>query len=66
MRDFKQTVDAQLTHTVGLSYTFSSELARGTATFEVANANLTNEEVFDFFGVQRPGRAFFFKVVGEL
>jgi vitamin B12 transporter len=28
--------------------------------------NLTDERVFDFYGVERPGRAFYAKVTAEL
>jgi len=27
--------------------------------------NVTNERAYDFFGVQRPGRGFFFKTTAE-
>jgi outer membrane receptor protein involved in Fe transport len=63
-REYKDVVDAQLTHDVGLSWTVERNLARVTSTFEVDN--VTNARVYDFFGVQRPGRAFFIKVTGEI
>jgi hypothetical protein len=28
--------------------------------------NLTDAKVFDNYGTQRPGRAFYFKIVGDL
>ncbi|WNG34003.1 TonB family protein [Archangium violaceum] len=63
LREFKQVVDAQLTHNLGLSWSMNRD-ARLTTTFEVQN--LTDAAVYDFFGVQRPGRALFLKVTGEL
>ncbi|MEM7156549.1 MAG: TonB-dependent siderophore myxochelin receptor MxcH [Myxococcota bacterium] len=56
---FKQTVPSQLLHTVGLTY-----LTRGTTvdlSFTGEIQNVTDQQAFDFFGVQRPGRAFYFK-----
>jgi len=64
LREFKQVVDAQLTHGVGLAWTVTRELARISSVFEVQN--VTDARVYDFFGVQRPGRAVFLKVTGEL
>jgi uncharacterized iron-regulated membrane protein len=63
LRDFKQVVDAQLVHDVGLTWTVAREHARVTSTFEIQN--VADAAVFDFFGVQRPGRAFFLKVTGQ-
>jgi len=64
LREYKQIVDTQVTHDVGLSWTVIRELARITSTFEINN--VTNARVYDFFGVQRPGRALFVKVTAEL
>jgi vitamin B12 transporter len=64
LRAFKQVVDAQLTHDVGVTYSMGGQFGRVSATLEIQNA--TNAAVFDFFGVQRPGRAFFFKITGAL
>jgi vitamin B12 transporter len=64
LREFKQVVDAQLTHDAGVSWTVDRYPRRVTATFEVDN--FTDAKVFDNFGVQRPGRAFYFKGTGEL
>lgn len=61
---YKQAVDVQVTHTTGVSYRFGTELISATVTLEVSN--LTDEKVYDFFGVQRPGRAFSLKLMGEL
>jgi len=64
LRQFKQVVDAQVTHNLGVSWTVSRDSARVTSTLEVDN--ITDAKVFDNFGVQRPGRAFYLKVMGEL
>jgi hypothetical protein len=64
LRRFKQSVDAQVTHAAGVSYNIALYPYRGSATFEIDN--LSDAKVFDNFGVQRPGRAFYFKVTGEL
>ncbi len=64
LRQFKQSVPSQTTHSIGASYSVHGDHARITSTFEVQN--LTDAKVYDFFGVQRPGRAVFFKVVGEI
>ncbi|MFS8067165.1 MAG: TonB-dependent siderophore myxochelin receptor MxcH [Byssovorax sp.] len=58
----KQIIPSQLLHSLGLTY-----LVRGpttiSSTLEVQN--LTDEKAFDYFGAQRPGRAFFFKATLE-
>jgi len=59
-RAFKQTIDAQLTHNVGVSWIVTRPLARVTSTFEVDN--VTDARVYDNFGVQRPGRAGYVKL----
>jgi len=64
LREYKQVVDTQVTHHVGVSWTVVRDLARVTSTFEIDN--VTNAKVYDFFGVQRPGRALFVKVTAEL
>ncbi|HEU4579015.1 MAG TPA: TonB-dependent siderophore myxochelin receptor MxcH [Polyangiaceae bacterium] len=64
LREFKQVVGAQVTHSAGLSWTLDRYVWRSTLTFEVDN--LTDAKVFDNFGVQRPGRAFYLKLMGDL
>ncbi|HJL18805.1 MAG TPA: TonB-dependent siderophore myxochelin receptor MxcH [Sandaracinaceae bacterium LLY-WYZ-13_1] len=63
LREFKQTVDSQLVFGLALTYRLPEPVPVST-TFEVQN--LTNAAVFDFFGVQRPGRSFFLKLTAEL
>jgi hypothetical protein len=64
LREFKQVVDAQVTHNLGITWNLSRDFARVSSTFEVSN--VTDAKVFDNFGVQRPGRAFFVKLTGEI
>ncbi|WP_342379966.1 TonB-dependent siderophore myxochelin receptor MxcH [Myxococcus stipitatus] len=62
LRAFKQKVSSQLTHSLGLSYTKPGPVTLG-GTFEVLN--VTDAKTYDFFGVQRPGRALSFKVTAD-
>jgi TonB family protein len=64
LREFKQVVDAQVTHSVGVSWIFNSNIVRTSTTFEIDN--LTDAKAYDFFGVQRPGRAINLKLTGEI
>lgn len=63
LRAFKATVPSQLTHTLALTY--RQERATHSLTFAAEAKNITDEEVFDFFGVQRPGRSFHVKAILE-
>lgn len=49
---------SQLPHDLGLSYTFPSR--RYIVSFDAKN--ITNEQVYDNFAVQKPGRAFYIKL----
>jgi vitamin B12 transporter len=60
----KSVVEAQLLHSLGLTYLIRKGDLRLSSTLEVQN--LTDAESTDYFGVQKPGRAFFFKSVAEL
>jgi vitamin B12 transporter len=62
LREFKQDVDPQLIHSVALSHRREGTPSLG-GTLELYN--LTNAKAFDFFGVQRPGRALTFKVTAD-
>jgi len=64
LREFKQVVDAQHLHTVGVTWSLSESYGRFTSTFEISN--VTGARAFDDFGVEKPGRAFYFKVAAEL
>lgn len=57
----KATIDAQFVQTVVLSYLVSGP-RNEEVSFSLEVQNLTDERTFDFYGVQRPGRAFFGKV----
>jgi TonB family protein len=61
--EFKQVIPAQLVHGVGLGYLVRGDHGSLSTTLEVQN--LTDAPVFDLFGVQRPGRAFFGKTTAE-
>ncbi|WP_164014441.1 TonB-dependent siderophore myxochelin receptor MxcH [Pyxidicoccus trucidator] len=63
LRDDKQKVSAQLTHSLALSYALPVRPALS-GTLEAQN--LTGAKTYDFFGAQRPGRSFFFKLNMEL
>ncbi|MFW6085749.1 MAG: TonB-dependent siderophore myxochelin receptor MxcH [Myxococcota bacterium] len=60
----KQVIPDQLVHTAGVTYSVRGDPANLTFSGEVHN--LTDARVFDFFGLQRPGRAFYFKATAEL
>jgi vitamin B12 transporter len=60
---FKAKVPSQVVHLLGLTYTIRAP-ARIATTFQVDN--LTDEKLYDSFGVQRPGRAFAVKVTGDI
>lgn len=64
LREFKQVVESQLLHTLGVTYTFSADLGRVTASVECEN--VTNTRAFDNYGVEKPGRGFYAKVAGGL
>lgn len=61
---YKQALESQVTHHLGASWTVLRDGLRATSTFEVDN--VTDARLFDNFGVQRPGRAFYFKATVEL
>jgi vitamin B12 transporter len=64
LREFKQTTPRQFTHDVTISYLVRGNGRLLSTALEVQN--LTDERVFDFYGVERPGRAFYAKVTAEL
>lgn len=61
--EFKQVVDAQVVHSTGLEYYVQSQGRSLSSTIEVEN--VTDEAAYDFFGVQRPARAFYAKATVE-
>jgi vitamin B12 transporter len=62
LRESKQVVDSQLSHGLGLTYSVERRLGRLSATAEAEN--VTSARLYDFFGVQRPGRAYNLKLTG--
>lgn len=62
-RSSKAMIDPQLLHSLALTYLVRGNPLALSFTSEVQN--LTDEPAFDFFGVQRPGRAFYFKTTAE-
>jgi outer membrane cobalamin receptor len=63
-RDSKQVVASQLVHGLGVSYELDTAAGDVVTTLELQN--LTDAHVFDSYGVQRPGRALFLKLTGEI
>ncbi|MEN0062351.1 MAG: TonB-dependent receptor [Myxococcota bacterium] len=63
LSEFKQQVPSQLSHTVAITYAAPLNETRVTASAEVQN--LFDAQLFDFFGVQRPGRAVFGKLTAS-
>ncbi|MCP3099472.1 TonB-dependent siderophore myxochelin receptor MxcH [Myxococcus sp. K15C18031901] len=60
----KQELPSQLIHSLALTYV--TRPASATLSWTVDVQNLTDADAFDFYGVQRPGRSVFAKVVAEL
>jgi vitamin B12 transporter len=60
----KPRVGSQLVHGVGLSYLMAADRRALTTSVEIQN--VTAVRAFDFYGVQRPGRAVFFKSTIQL
>ena len=60
-RDTKQVIPSQFTQNIGVTYNRFFKHRKLTFTGEIQN--LSNAQVFDFFGVQRPGRAFYIKTI---
>ncbi len=60
----KAKVNSQLLHSLALTYV--ARLAPRTLSFTVEAHNLTDEPAFDFYGIQRPGRALFSKAMLEM
>lgn len=58
----KQVIPSQVLHSLAATYLVRRALTVS-STFEVQN--LTDEATFDFFGAQRPGRAYYFKGTAE-
>ena len=60
---YKQVIPTQVLCSLGLTYRVPIDATRLTFTAEIQN--LFNEPAYDFFGLQKPGRAFYFKVTAS-
>ncbi|MEM9077302.1 MAG: carboxypeptidase-like regulatory domain-containing protein [Bacteroidota bacterium] len=60
LSQFRQEIPSQLIHNIGVTYAFTIGTSPIAATFETRN--LTNVQVFDFFGVQLPRRNYAVKL----
>ncbi|MEM8895309.1 MAG: TonB-dependent receptor, partial [Bacteroidota bacterium] len=60
-QDTKQVIPGQFTQNIGVTHNRSFSNKRLALTLEVQN--LTDAKVFDLFGVQRPGREYYFKTI---
>lgn len=60
LKKFKAIIPAQFIQHAGATYQMPVKGLKTSLTAEVHN--LTNSEVYDFFGVQKPGRAFYLKL----
>lgn len=58
LREFKQSIPAQWVHTVGVGWRVPPPWG---VALSAEVQNVFGAQAFDFFGVQRPGRAVFFK-----
>jgi outer membrane receptor protein involved in Fe transport len=66
IRDGKAVIPAQLSHALALGYTLkSARSAHARTTFTLEAQNLTNANLYDYYGVQRPGRAAFARATLE-
>jgi len=63
IQQFKAQTPAQLTHAAGITQKMYIKNMHTALTLEVQN--LTNAKVFDLYGVQRPGRAFYVKLTAQ-
>jgi homoserine trans-succinylase len=61
---FKNVIPTQVSHDLGLTWLVQTNWTAVFSTLEVCN--VTNAALFDFYGVQRPGRAVYLKVTGEI
>lgn len=58
--DQKARLPSQLSHSLALTYLFS--LPKQMLSSSVELQNVTNQRLYDYYGVQRPGRSIFFKL----
>lgn len=63
-QDLKQVIPSQLTHSLAVSHVLEGEKHSLSHTLEAQN--LTDATVYDFYGMQRPGRSFHYKLTFEI
>ncbi len=63
LKQFKDQIPAQFVQNLGVTYELPIKTVKTALTAEVQN--LVNTDVYDFFGVQRPGRAFYIKLTTQ-
>lgn len=63
-RKYKQRIEEQLWHDVGITYLIPTRYTLISNTFEIQN--LINDRLFEYYGQQRPGRAFYWKLVADV
>ena len=63
IQESKPEIPRQLVNNIGGTYEFMLKKFRYSLTTEMQN--ITNAKVFDFLGVQRPGRAFYLKLTTQ-
>ncbi len=63
LKEFKLEIPSQFVQNAGFTYTLPTENQLWALTAEVQN--LSNAKVFDFLGVQKPGRAFYVKLTTQ-
>lgn len=59
LKQFKDEVPDQIIHALGITHRINIKNIQNALSLEIQN--LTDAKVFDLFGVQRPGRAFYIK-----
>jgi outer membrane cobalamin receptor len=64
LREFKQTVPRQVSHDLGVTYSVPLGRSSISGTLEVLNVG--DAKLYDTFGVQRPGRSYFLKLMAQL
>ncbi len=67
LRSSKDEIPTQVLHALALTYEVrSSDVASRAAVFTIEAQNLTDAKAFDYFGVQRPGRAVYCRATVDL
>lgn len=62
--EFKISLPAQVNHDVGITYSLSRGFGKVACTFEIDN--VADAQLYDQFGVQRPGRSLNLKLLAQL